>query len=191
MAETKKVVKAKAKVVKTKAAKTGVNVMRELSLDKVTVNICVGNDKPGMVKAEKLLKMVTKKNPVRNSARKRLAAWQIRPGLPIGYKVTLRGDEAKTFLQWIIDSRGKKLKGSSIDQNGNFSIGVAEYLDLNGMKYDADIGIMGFELMVTFVRKGFRVKNRKLRPSKIPARHRLTKDEVLDFMVSNFGVKVE
>ena len=80
-----------------------INTMKEVLLNKITVNICVGNDKPGMVKAEKLLKMVTKKTPVKNAARKRLAAWQIRPGLPIGYKVTLRGEEAKKFLQWILD----------------------------------------------------------------------------------------
>jgi len=167
-----------------------INTMRALSLDKITVNICVGNDKPGMVKAEKLLKIVTKKTPVKNTAKRRLATWQIRPGLPIGYKVTLRGEDAKTFLQWVLNSKGKKFKGSSIDQNGNFSIGVSEYLDLNGMKYDAEIGIMGFELMATFVRPGFRVKSRNLRPAKVPKRHRVTKDEVLEYMKSTFEVSV-
>jgi large subunit ribosomal protein L5 len=93
-------------------------------------------------------------------------------------------------LQWVFDSKGKKFKASSIDNNGNFSIGVSEYLDLNGMKYDADIGIMGFETMATFVRHGFRVKIRNLRPAKIPKRHRVTKDEVINFMKSTFKVSV-
>lgn len=168
-----------------------VNPMREVLLEKVTVNICVGNDKQGMVKAEKLLKKITEKTPVKSTAKKRLAAWQIRPGLPIGYKVTLRGDDAKKFLKWVLDSKGKKFKASSVDKNSNFSIGVHEYLDLNGMKYDADIGIMGFELMATFVRPGFRVKTRNIRPVKVPQRHRVTKDEVVEFMKSNFEVKVQ
>lgn len=169
-------------------ATENINPMRELILEKVTVNVCVGNDKQGMEKAAKLLEKITGKTPVKNCAKRRLAAWQIRPGLPIGYKVTLRREDAKKFLQWVLDSKGKKFKSSSIDKNGNFSLGVHEYLDLNGMKYDADIGIIGFELMATFVRRGFRVKSRLLKTAKVPMRHRVTKDEVLNFMTENFGV---
>ena len=167
-----------------------VNKMREIVLEKLTVNICVGNDKSGMVKAEKLMKKITGKTPVKTTAKRRLATWQIRPGLPIGYKVTLRGSDAREFLKWILDSQGKKFKGSSVDNNGNFSIGVNEYLDLNGMKYDADIGILGFEMMVTFARPGYRVKSRDLRPTKIPQRHRVSKEEVLEYMKENFGVSI-
>ncbi len=175
------------KVVKTLAE----NPMKELFLEKVTVNICVGNDKLGMVKAEKLLKMVTDgRTPAKNCARRRLATWQIRPGLPIGYKVTLRGQEGFDFLKWILTSKGSKFKEKSIDFNGNFSIGVHEYLDLDGLKYDADIGIMGFELMSTFARKGFRVKNRMLLGKKVPKRHRVTKDEVIKYMTEKFNVEV-
>lgn len=166
------------------------NIMRALKLEKVTVNICVGNDKLGMVKAEALLKKLTNKTPVKNAAKRRLATWQIRPGLPIGYKVTLRGEDAEKFLKWVLDSKGNKFNAKSIDNNGNFSIGFHEYLDLNGMKYDADIGIMGFELMTTFTRAGFRVKTRRLNKAKVPQRHRVTKDEVVDFMTENFKVEV-
>lgn len=167
------------------------NVMRRLILDKVTINICVGNDKEGMVKAEKLLVKLTGKTPVKNTAKRRLATWQIRPGLPIGYKVTLRGEDSSKFLQWILDSKGKKFNSKSIDNNNNFSMGFHEYLDLNGMKYDADIGIMGFELMVTFKRPGFRIKSRRLIASKIPKRHRVSKEEVIEFIKTNFKVKIE
>ncbi|MEC8220717.1 MAG: 50S ribosomal protein L5 [Nanoarchaeota archaeon] len=169
----------------------GVNKMREVSLDKVTVNICVGNDKPGMIKAEKLIKLLTKKTPVKATAKRRLALWQIRPGLPIGYKVTLREQDAKDFLTWIFKSKGNTLKKSSLDNQGNFALGVAEYLDLSGMKYDADIGIMGFELMATFTRPGFRIKSRRLRKAKIPQRHKVTQEEVVEYVQNNFGVKVE
>ncbi len=168
-----------------------VNVMRELSLEKVTVNICVGNDKPAMVKAEKLIKILTNKTPVKACAKRRLATWQIRPGLPIGYKVTLRGGDAKEFLAWILKSKGNKLSKKSLDKQGNFALGVSEYLDLSGMKYDADIGIMGFELMATFTRPGFRIRSRRLLKAKVPQRHKVTQDEVVSFMENNFGVKVE
>lgn len=163
----------------------------KVELEKVTVNICVGNDKQGMVKAEKLLKKLTEKTPVKTCAKKRLATWQIRPGLPIGYKVTLRRDDAKKFLKWILDSKGKKINKKCIDRSSNFSIGFHEYLDLNGMKYDADIGIMGFEVMATFSRPGYRIKVRGLKSARIPMRHRVSKEEVMDYMTENFEVKIE
>lgn len=165
--------------------------MKEVFIEKVTVNICVGNDKQGMVRAEKLLRKITNKVPVKSCAKRRIAGWQIRPGLPIGYKVTLRDEEAIKFLQWIFDSKEKKFRASSVDSNGNFSVGFREYLDLSGMKYDADIGIMGFEVMVTFARAGFRVKRRILKRRKIPARHRIKKDEVVEYVKKNFEVIVE
>ena len=170
---------------------TKVNPMRTVKLEKVTVNICVGNDKQGMVKADKLLRKLTNKTPVKNCAKKRMATWQIRPGLPIGYKVTLRGEDGAKFLQWVLDSKGKKFKASSLDANSNFSIGFHEYLDLTGMKYDAEIGIMGFEVMVTFVRPGFRVKERRLRSTKVPQKHRVRNEEVIEYMKENFKVSVE
>ncbi len=172
---------------KTKA-KTA-NPMKSVFLEKVTVNICAGNDKQGMVKAEKLLRKLTDKTPVKNCARKRLATWQIRPGLPIGYKVTLRGEDAAKFLKWILDSKGKHVKSTSLDTHGNFSVGFQEYLELNGIKYDADIGIMGFEVMATFARAGFRIKSRRLLSAKIPARHKVRKEEVVELLTKDFGVK--
>lgn len=167
-----------------------INPMTKAYLEKVTVNICVGNDKLGMVKADKLLRKLTDKTPVKASAKKRIATYQIRPGLPIGYKVTLRGDDANKFLKWVLESKGNKFKSSSIDQGGNFSIGFHEYLDLKGMKYDADIGIMGFELMITFAKPGFRIRTRDLKKEKVPQRHRVKKDEVIEFMKENFKVEV-
>ncbi len=167
------------------------NKMRQVFLEKVTVNICVGNDKQGMIKAEKLLKKLTGKTPVKNCAKRRLATWQIRPGLPIGYKVTLRGEDAAKFLKWTLESKEKELRNSSLDKNGNFSFGFTEYLELSGIKYDADIGIMGFEVMVTFARPGFRIKNRRLKTAKIPQRHRITKVEVVDYLNEKFEVMVK
>lgn len=171
--------------------KTTINKMKEVYLDKVTVNICVGNDKQGMTKAEKLLRKLTDKEPVKNVAKRRLATWQIRPNLPIGYKVTLRGEDAKKFLAWILKSKDNKINVSSLDLYGNFSIGFSEYLELSGIKYDADIGIMGFEVMATFARRGFRVKSRGLKVARIPKRHKVTQDEVVNYLKDNFKVEVE
>lgn len=166
------------------------NIMKKPYIEKVTVNVCVGNDKQGMVKAEKLLTKLTNKTPVKNLAKKRLATWQIRPGLPIGYKVTLRGEDAAKFLQWMFDSKGKKLNANSFDMNGNFALGFHEYLDLTGAKYDSEIGIMGFEVMVTLSRPGYRVKKRVLNTSRVPKRHKVTKEEAISHIKENFKVEV-
>lgn len=166
------------------------NVMQKVFLDKVTVNICVGNDKAGMDKAEKLLRKLTDRTPVRNTAKRRLATWQIRPGLPIGFKVTLRGEEAKKFLTWMLNSKSKKINESSMDDYGNFSLGFPEYLEVSGIKYDAEIGIMGFEVMVSFSRPGFRVKKRLLQNRRVPMRHRVTREEVKEFLKENFNTEV-
>ena len=165
--------------------------MKQVSIDKVTVNMCVGNDKNGMIKAEKLLSMLTKKTPVKCNAKRRLNTWQIRPGLAIGYKVTLRGEDAHEFLKWVLKSKGNKISKKSLDTYGNFSIGVHEYLDLSGMKYDADIGIIGFEVMTTFKRAGFRIRNRFTQKARIPQRHKVKPEEVVEFMSNEFGVSVQ
>ncbi len=167
------------------------NIMRGLFLEKITLNVNVGNDKQGMERAKKLLEKLTNRKPAYNIAKKRIATWSIRPGLPIGYKVTLRGKEAEDFLKWILKSKKNVMKKSSVDSFGNFSIGVSEYLDLIGIKYDSEIGVMGFELSGNIVRKGNRIKSRKLRKGKIPLRHRVSKEEAVSFLEKNYEVKFE
>ena len=167
-----------------------INVMKKLILEKATINICVGNDPAGMVKANLLIRKLSKdKTPTKCCAKRWLATWSIRPGSPIGYKTTLRKEDAIEFLTWIFNSKGNKLNSKSIDNSGNFSVGIKEYLDLKGMKYDADIGIMGFEVMTTFIRPGQRVK-RKALGTRIPKRHRPTKEEVVEYLKKNLKLEV-
>lgn len=166
------------------------NMMRNILIDKITVNINVGNDKVKMDKAKALIEMLTKRKPKYCTAKKRIATWSIRPGLPIGYKVTIRRDAAKEVLGMFLKARSLELKQSKIDLNGNFSFGIPEYLDLPGVKYNAEVGVMGFEVMVTFKRKGYRIAKRSYLKKKIPMRHKVTKSEVIAFMQKEFGSEV-
>ena len=59
------------------------------------------------------------------------------------------------------------------------------------MKYDPDIGLMGFQVCITLERKGFRVKRRKLLTKKIAKSHKITKSEAIQFMKDNYQVSVE
>ena len=169
-----------------------INPMKKVEIEKLTINICVGNDKAGMEKAKVLLGILKEsRKPAYTCAKRRLATWQIRPGLPIGYKLTLRRLEAIEFLKWVLLSKKNTISEKSFDKLGNFSVGVYEYLDLKGLKYNADVGIMGFEIMVTFKRLGLRVKDRRIRKAKIPMRHKPSKEEVITFLKENLQVEVK
>jgi len=71
------------------------------------------------------------------------------------------------------------------------AFGIHEYIDIPGVKYDPKIGIMGLEVCVTLERPGYRIKRRRLLARKIPARHRVSRQEAVEFMSKNFDLKVE
>jgi large subunit ribosomal protein L5 len=71
------------------------------------------------------------------------------------------------------------------------SFGVPEYIDIPGVSYNPDVGIMGFEACITLERPGFRVKRRRLRTAAIHRRHRISREEAIDFMKKEFEVQTE
>ncbi|EQD49769.1 Ribosomal protein L5, partial [mine drainage metagenome] len=76
----------------------------------------------------------------------------------------------------------------SIDRNGNFSFGIADYTDFEGMKYDPAIGIHGMDVAVELGRAGFRIRRRRLQTRPLPAALRSTPEETRAFLVAAFGV---
>ena len=83
-----------------------------------------------------------------------------------------------------------RIKGSSFNNQGNFNFGVKEYIELPGIKYRHDIGMMGFDVTVSLERKGFGVKRRHVQKRKIPSRHKIKKEESIEWVKENFGVDV-
>lgn len=167
------------------------NPMRRIVIDKVTINIGVGKPGEPLEKAEKLLKkLFPDKKPVRTKAKKRIEAWGIRPGLEIGVKLTLRGKEAEDALRWLLKAVNNTLKESQFDSYGNFGFGIKEYVWIPGVKYDPEIGMYGMDVIVAVKRPGYRVMWRKYKRSKIPKRHRTTKEEVIEYLKEKFGVNV-
>ncbi len=73
--------------------------MRQPRVEKVVVNIGVGEAGERLVKAQKVLEMVTKQKPVITIAKVTNRDLGVREGMPIGCKVTLRGERAETFLK--------------------------------------------------------------------------------------------
>jgi len=166
------------------------NSMKEVRLEKAVVNIGVGEAGERLLKAEKVLKMVTGKKPVRTVAKTTNRDFGIREGMQIGCKVTLRGDEAMEFVKKALYIRDNKIATYSFDPAGNFSFGIQDYTDFPGMKYDPEIGIFGLDVSEALGRRGQTVQTRRILRAKLAKQQRLTKKEGIEFVRSKFGAEV-
>lgn len=166
------------------------NPMKRIKIEKVTVNIGVGEAGERLSKAYQLLQELTGAKPVYTIARKTIKEFNIRRGQPIGVKVTLRGEKAMEFLKRALQAVGYRLKASSFDNMGNVSFGIAEHVILPGAKYDPEIGIFGMDIAITLTRAGYRVEKRKRKRSRIGNSHRITKEEAMNFLRETLGITV-
>jgi large subunit ribosomal protein L5 len=165
------------------------NKMRDIRVEKLTLNLGAGKDAELLEKGVKLLKIVSGKDPVKTITQKRIPEWGVRPGLPLGCKITLRGKEAVDLLLRLLKARTNKVRESSFGA-GNFSFGIPEYIDIPGVKYDPELGIIGFEAAVTLSRPGYRIVSRKVKPKKLPKSHRITVEDTMKFAVEKLGVQI-
>ena len=122
-------------------------------LQKIVVNMGVGaaiSEKKHLEEATDAMKLITGQQPVITLARKSIAGFKLREGMPIGCKVTLRGKRMWEFLDRLVsialprvrDFRG--LNPNAFDGNGNYSIGLSEQLvfpELNPDKYTRPQGM--------------------------------------------------
>jgi len=164
--------------------------MRNIRIGKLTLNFGAGKDQAKLERGVLLLKKITGVDPVKTVTQKRIAAWGLRPGLPIGAKLTFRGKDAMELLPRLLKALDNHLKTKCFDNQGNVSFGVREYIDIDGVEYDPKIGIEGLEVCVTLVRPGFRIKNRQLQKKKLPTNHRITSKESQDFFAKNFQTTI-
>ncbi len=164
------------------------NPMRNIRIDKLTVNMGCGDDRDRMERSKKLLETLTKQKVVITITKKR-TTFGMAKRRPIGCKILLRGVDAEEFLKKALEANGKKLSNNIFDKQGNFSFGVKEHIEMPGIKYDPDIGILGMDVCVTLERPGFRVK-RKKKSSKIGKTHRITQEDAKEWLVKNYGVEL-
>ena len=164
--------------------------MKEIRVEKVTLNIGAGKDQSKLERGLLLLNTISSSTPVKTITNKRIQEWGLRPGLPIGCKVTLRRGKVAKILPRLLDAVENKLNMRQFDNNGNIAFGIHEYIGIQGIKYDPKIGVMGLEVCITLERPGYRIKRRKLLARKIPPKHRISKEEAIAFMAKQFDVKV-
>ncbi len=167
------------------------NPCQQIRIEKITLNIGAGTNIDKLEKGLKLLEMITAAKPVKTLSTKRIAGWGIRPGLPIGCKVTIRGPKAMTILKQLLGGIDNKLKPKQFDDEGNLSFGMKEYIDVPGLEYSPEIGSMGFQVCATLERPGFRVKKRNVNKKKLGKKHKITRKDAIEFMKSNFKAIIE
>ena len=169
---------------------SGGNPMQAPRIAKVTVNIGVGEGGEKLQKAEKVLAKLTGHKPVRTIGRETNRELGVKPGDPLGCKVTLRGEDADKFVSRALYTRKNKVYGYSFDNQGNLQFGVADYTNFEGERYDPDIGVFGMDVCITLEKPGHRIKRRKAMTRTVPKDHRVTRDEAMAFLSKKFQLEV-
>ena len=138
------------------------NVMEVPKIKKITLNMGVGEaaqDKKTIEKAVADLERLSGQKAIVTRARKSVASFKIREGMPIGVKVTLRRERMYEFLDRLIsvalprvrDFRG--LNRKSFDGNGNYSLGVKEQIIFPEIDFDKVDKIRGLDISITTTAK--------------------------------------
>lgn len=133
------------------------NVMQIPRFDKVVLNVGLGeaiNDSKALDGAMADMAAITGQKPRINRARKSIAAFKLREGMPIGIKVTLRGDRMWEFLDRLItvalprtrDFRG--MNPRSFDGHGNYTFGLTEQLVFPEVAYDTVDAVRGMDITI-------------------------------------------
>ena len=166
------------------------NRMKDVKIEKVVVNIGVGAAGEKLVKAQKVLQLVTGRKSVQTLSKRTIRDWAIRSNMPIGAKVTLRGKHAEEFVRKALSIRNNSLPVYCFDPQGNFSFGIADYTEFEGMKYDPEIGVVGMDVNVTLCRPGYRIMKRHISPRRVPSRHRVNREDGVAFAKLALGLEV-
>lgn len=156
--------------------------MREIKIEKVILSIGATGD--ALEKGVKLLGILSARKPVKTKSKKRIPSLGVRPGLEIGTMITVRKG-IEDILKKMLLAVDNTLKRKQVGDN-SFSFGIKEYLEIPGMEYQRDVGIMGLDVTVVFKRTGKRVKLRKIKRGKFPKRQMISKDEIIKFMEDKF-----
>ncbi|NOJ29212.1 MAG: 50S ribosomal protein L5 [Nitrososphaeraceae archaeon] len=164
--------------------------MKEISIEKVVINIGVGKSGDPIERAKNALEELTGRKPAVRGARKSIRDFGIHKKEPIGTLVTLRRNDAIDFAKRIFAAKNNILKLSSIDNFGNTSIGIREHIDIPGTKYNPDIGIVGMDVCISLKRPGYRISKRKNK-SIVGSSHRISKTEAIKFYNEKFGVEIK
>ncbi len=164
------------------------NPMRRVEVNKVVINMGVGESGEKLVKAKKILERIAGQKPIERTAKMTIQPHGIKKGEAIACKVTLRGERAVEFLKRCFKIQNRLFK-SQLDTYGNFSFGVEEHTDF-GIRYEPKVGIFGMDVSVSLKRPGYRIKERKIQKKKLPNKQRINRADAIAFLENEYGVEV-
>ena len=133
------------------------SVMQVPNVDKIVINMGVGDavqNTKALDAAVEELQIITGQKPVITKAKKSIATFRLREGMPIGAKVTLRGERMYDFLDKLIsislprvrDFRG--VSNKAFDGRGNYTLGVKEQLIFPEIDYDKVSKVRGMDIVI-------------------------------------------
>ncbi len=164
--------------------------MKKIVLEKIVLNMGVGKSGDAIDIAKKALDQISGKKSCSRNARETQRDWGIRKGEPIGAAVTVRGEDARALLIRLLDAKGNTVNGKSFDSFGNYSFGIKEHIDIPGVKYDPQIGILGLGVSVALARPGYGIRKRSKHKASVGKHHVITSQEAKDYLAKEFGVTV-